>query len=57
MLAHVEGLSPDFKYEFYYPACSDELFTELCKSSAAKFIRTLKEVNIAFLPYEKQVML
>lgn len=55
MLAHVEGLSPDFKYEFYYPACSDELFTELCKSSAAKFIRTLKEVNIAFLPYEKQV--
>ncbi|XP_014798895.1 PREDICTED: syntaxin-binding protein 3 isoform X1 [Calidris pugnax] len=60
----VDGLIDDFitksssrykaAYVYFTDFCPDNLFNKI-KSSCAKSIRKLKEINISFFPYESQV--
>ena len=59
-LLKVRNIISDFVFQYFikyfqFPACPDERFKEICNSLAAKRIKTLKEINIAFTPHESQV--
>ena len=42
-------------YIIIFEGCADKLFNEICEHPVSMFIKTLKEIDISFLPFESQV--
>lgn len=55
----INDFIPDRKYKYVHiyftDSCPETLFKMIGQAKVASYIKTLKEVNIAFLPYESQI--